>query len=419
MSMMGDAISHAVLPGLAIAFFITLSRDSLPMFVGAALIGVVTAVLTQAVHQLGKVEQSASMGVVFTVLFAVGLILIVRAANAVDLDPGCVLYGSIELIPLNTASVFGLEVPKAVLSMGAVLLVDVVVVLLLWKELNLSSFDPALATTLGINAKLMHYVLMTLVAMTTVAAFESVGSIMVIAMLIVPAATAQLFARRLPAMVLLSLAITVVAAVAGHVSAITVPTWFGFADTNSAGAMAAVLGLMFLLAMVVAPRDGLLSRLTHAVRVNLTVLQEDVLGLLYRGSEAYEGAEGEAATRDELLGLSVTELRHLPHAPLSVRTSGAALGAAVLLLRLRGLVQVRRGRLSLTRPGASAAASVVRSHRLWESYLFQSGQVAVDQLHDPSHVLEHVTDQELQGELLRAGVSGRTDPMGKAIPEGS
>jgi Mn-dependent DtxR family transcriptional regulator len=102
-----------------------------------------------------------------------------------------------------------------------------------------------------------------------------------------------------------------------------------------------------------------------------------------------------------------------------VRTSGAALGAAVLLLRLRGLVQVRRGRLSLTGPGASAAASVVRSHRLWESYLFQSGQVAVDQLHDPSHVLEHVTDQELQGELLRAGVSGRTDPMGKTIPEGS
>jgi manganese/zinc/iron transport system permease protein len=419
MSMMGDAISHAVLPGLAIAFFITLSRDSLPMFIGAALIGVITAVLTQTVHQLGKVEQSASMGVVFTVLFAIGLILIVRAANAVDLDPGCVLYGSIELIPLNTTSVFGVEVPKAVLSMGAVLVVDAVVVLLLWKELNLSSFDPALATTLGINAKLMHYVLMTLVAMTTVAAFESVGSIMVIAMLIVPAATAQLFARRLPAMVVLSLVITAIAAVFGHVSAITVPTWFGFADTNSAGAMAALLGLMFLIAMVVAPRQGLLSRLTHAVQVNVTVLQEDVLGLLYRGSEAYEAPPHDAADGGEPLGLSVRDLRELPHAPLSLRTSGATLGAAVLLLRLRGLVQVRRGRLALTAAGRRAAASVVRSHRLWESYLHRSGQVSVDQLHDPSHVLEHVTDDELQGELLRAGGPERTDPMGKAIPEGS
>jgi manganese/zinc/iron transport system permease protein len=410
MSMMGDAISHAVLPGLAIAFFITLSRDSVPMFIGAALIGVVTAVLTQAVHQLGKVEQSASMGVVFTVLFAVGLILIVRAANAVDLDPGCVLYGSIELIPLNTATVFGVEVPKAVLSMGAVLLLDAVVVLLLWKELNLSSFDPALATTLGINAKLMHYVLMTLVAMTTVAAFESVGSIMVIAMLIVPAATAQLFARRLPAMVVLSLVITAIAAVLGHVSAITVPTWFGFADTNSAGAIAAFLGLVFLIAMVVAPRQGLLSRLTHALQVNLTVLQEDVLGLLYRGSEA---------SGDDPLGSSLRQLRELPHAPLSLRTSGATLGAAAMLLRLRGLVHVRQRRLVLTAAGRRAAASVVRSHRLWESYLYESGQVSVDQLHDPSHVLEHITDAELQGELLRSGGPGRTDPMGKAIPEGS
>ena len=99
MSMMGDAISHAVLPGLAVAFLITGTRDSLPMFIGAAVVGVLTAVFTQWVNRFGKVEESASMGVVFTALFAIGLILIVRAADSVDLDPGCVLYGTISIAP--------------------------------------------------------------------------------------------------------------------------------------------------------------------------------------------------------------------------------------------------------------------------------------------------------------------------------
>jgi manganese/zinc/iron transport system permease protein len=265
MSMMGDAISHAVLPGLAIAFLVTGARASLTMFIGAAIVGVLTAVFTQWISRFGKVDEGASMGIVFTTLFAVGLLLIVQAADYVDLDPGCVLYGAIELTPLDVVwrpEFFGLtlEVPRAALVLSGVTLLIVGFGVVFFKELRISSFDPELATTMGINANVMHYLLMTLVAVTTVAAFEAVGSIIVIAMLIVPAATAHLLTDRLWLMVLLSVLLAIGAAVLGHLSALIVPGWCGFADTSTSGMMAGMAGLIFAIVLFLAPKYGVLAR---------------------------------------------------------------------------------------------------------------------------------------------------------------
>jgi manganese/zinc/iron transport system permease protein len=140
----------------------------------------------------------------------------------------------------------------------SVLLLNLLLIALLFKEFRLSSFDPELATTVGIDANLMHYLLMTMVAVTTVAAFESVGSIIVIAMLIVPPATAYLLTSRLLAMLLLSVAIGVAAAVLGHLGALAVPGWLGLRATVSSGMMAAAAGLLFGLAWLLSPREGLL-----------------------------------------------------------------------------------------------------------------------------------------------------------------
>jgi manganese/zinc/iron transport system permease protein len=274
MSMMGDAISHAVLPGLAIAFLVTGARASLSMFIGAAIVGVLTAVFTQWISRFGKVDEGASMGIVFTTLFALGLLLIVQGADHVDLDPSCVLYGAIELTPLDVVwrpALFGsyLEVPRAALVLAGVCLFNAVFVVAFFKELRISSFDAELATAMGIHSKLMHYLLMTLVAVTTVACFEAVGSIIVIAMLIVPAATAHLLTDRLWLMVVLSVLIAIASAVLGHLSALIVPGWFGFADTSTSGMMAVMAGLIFSTVMLFAPKYGVLPRLvrkTEAVR---------------------------------------------------------------------------------------------------------------------------------------------------------
>lgn len=253
MSMMGDAISHAVLPGLALGFLLTGSRTSITMLIGAALTGVLTAVFTQWVSQFGRVDRGAAMGIVFTTLFALGLLLIVQAADTVDLDPGCVLYGAIELAPLDTLFSFSrgellVEVPRSALIIGAVLLGNVFIIGLLFKELNICSFDPELADTVGINSTLIHYLLMAMVAVTTVVSFEAVGSIIVIAMLIVPAATAYLLTDRLGIMLVLSAILGMAAAGLGHVGALTVPPLFGFESTNTSGMMAAAAGLLFALA---------------------------------------------------------------------------------------------------------------------------------------------------------------------------
>lgn len=265
MSMMGDAISHAVLPGLAIAFLVTGSRASFSMFLGAAVVGALTAVFTQWVSQFGNVDRGASMGIVFTTMFALGLLLIVQAADRVDLDPGCVLYGAIELTPLDVAfqvklGEVVLDVPRSFVILAGVFLLNVGFVVLLFKELRLSSFDPALASTLGFHSGTLHYLLMTMVAITTVASFEAVGSIIVIAMLVVPPATAHLLTDRLGIMVILSAIIAAVCAGLGHLAAITLPRLIGFEDTSTSGMMAVIAGVLFGLTVVFAPRYGLIAK---------------------------------------------------------------------------------------------------------------------------------------------------------------
>lgn len=402
MSMMGDAISHAVLPGLAVAFLLTGSRESLPMFLGAAAAGILTALFTQWIHNLGRVEQSAAMGVVFTALFAAGLILLVRAADKVDLDPGCVLYGAIEMVPLDTRELFGWQVPRAVVTLGIVFLVDLAFIFVFFKELRISSFDPLLATTLGINARLMNCLLMTLVAVTTVAAFETAGSILVIAMLIVPAATAHLLTDRLRSMIVVSLLVAAASAGLGHVAAITVPIWFGFSDTNTAGMMAAVAGAFFGLTVLLAPRHGLISKAFHRAAVTLRVVQEDALGLLYRLGELK----------------SPTLPAVTPAIICSATGASPALGRVALwrLSRL-GMIARNDSGFGLTEAGRDEARGLVRSHRLWESFLHKHLNLPADHVHVTAERLEHITDSAMKQALAESTGQPARDPHGKQVPE--
>jgi manganese/zinc/iron transport system permease protein len=269
MSMMGDAISHAVLPGLAIAFLISGSRANIWMFLGAAIAGILTALFTQWITRFGKVERGAAMGIVFTTLFAIGLVLIRKAADHVDLDAGCVLYGALEYTPLDMVTLFENEtsffaVPRAALIIGATLLFNTLVITLFYKEFKLASFDPGLAETQGFRPQLMHYLLMTMVAVTTVAAFEAVGSIIVIAMLIVPPATAFLLTKNLPVLIIVSLIVAVLSAALGQVAS-HLPPLLGLPDTTSSGMMATAAGFLFLLAWLFGP-EGLLKRQSREIK---------------------------------------------------------------------------------------------------------------------------------------------------------
>ncbi len=401
MSMMGDAISHAVLPGLAIAFLITGSRDSITMLLGATLIGIITALLIQGISRISGLDRGASMGVIFTTLFALGLILIRQAADHVDLDPGCVLYGAIELTPLDIYELFGFEIPRAALTSGGMLLINLVFVLSFYKELKITSFDPALATTIGINANTMHYLLMTLVAATTIAAFESVGSILVIAMLIVPAAAAHLLTDRLSIMLIISLVIASLSALLGHIGAITLPALIGFRDTSTAGMMAVATGAIFVAVFLFAPQYGIASRILNQAVLSLQITRDDILGFLYRFQEL---------APENVPPVQAHDLRQ-------ALKSGFSLNIALKGLLSRKLIQKNRTGFSLTESGLKAGTDLIRSHRLWESYLCDRMGFCAEDVHYTAHQLEHFTDEKLQTELVAATGSPEQSPHHRDIPE--
>ncbi|MEM9400367.1 MAG: metal ABC transporter permease [Verrucomicrobiota bacterium] len=253
-SMMGDGISHAILPGIAIAFLLTGSRDWYAMLIGAAVAGILTAILSRIIERFGQVESGAALGVVFCSLFAMGLILIRIASDKVHLDPNCVLYGTIE-----TAVVDFRIVPYVTLQAAVTLALNLILIFLFYKELRLSAFDPSLASALGFRPEFMRYALTTLTAINAVMAFESVGSILVIAMLIVPGATALIVSHNLKVILILSLIFAAMAALIGHLMAIWfVPYSFNFmlsgshfSAVSSAGMMTVASGLLFVFCLII------------------------------------------------------------------------------------------------------------------------------------------------------------------------
>ncbi|MFB4213651.1 metal ABC transporter permease [Shouchella sp. JSM 1781072] len=252
MAMMADAISHTVLLGIVLAFLITQSMEGMHMLIGAALAGLLTTFLVQWFHSKG-VQHDASIGVVFTSLFAIGVILISTSVGNVHLDVQHTLMGEIAFIPFNTTTVFGLEIPVATLMLVIVLIIVLAFILLLYKEWKLLAFDSALALSLGLPVMFLHYLFMGLVSITTVASFDAVGAIMVVAMLITPAAAAYLWTERLSVMIVLSALFGAVSAISGYY----VAYWI---DSSISGSMAMMTGVVFIISFVFSPSHGLLSK---------------------------------------------------------------------------------------------------------------------------------------------------------------
>jgi manganese/zinc/iron transport system permease protein len=410
-SMLGDALSHTALPGIAAAFLVTIwMRDmgwiSSEAYVawrhgaavaGAALIGVGSAVLVETVQKLGRVEANAALGVVFTSLFAVGLLLVRLFADKVDLDPDCVLYGTIETAVMDRTDIFGL--PPAVLVNGSALLLNLLLVVLFFKELRLAAFDPALATSMGINAQVIHYLLTSVTAVTLVAAFESVGSILVIAMLVAPAATAHLLVDRLGWLLVIALVAAAVSACLGHVLAITLPTMLfrrlgfdGIITASTAGMMAVASGLVFTGVAMLGPRYGVVSRAWHRLLLSLQVAAEDLLGALYRSEERGPAAPAVVPGR-------------------SLRQQFARRW----LLWKRELAITPQG-LALTDSGRRHAERLVRAHRLWESYMAKHLSLPEDHLHAAAERVEHYLDVNMRAAIDAELAAPDQDPHGRVIP---
>jgi manganese/zinc/iron transport system permease protein len=253
MAMMSDAISHTVLLGIVLAFFVVAEFGHPLLLIGAALVGLLTVSLVELLNRTRLVKEDAAIGLVFPALFSLAVILISVFARNVHLDQHMVFQGDLAFAPFERMVLFGVDLgPRTLVIMTGILLLNLAFIGLFYKELKLATFDAGLAAALGFAPAMLHYGLMATVSVTAVGAFDAVGSILVIALMIVPPVTAYLLTDHLPRMLALSVFIGIVGAIAGY--------WVARAlDTNIGGAMVMMLGVLFGIAFLLSPQRGLMA----------------------------------------------------------------------------------------------------------------------------------------------------------------
>lgn len=335
MALVSDAISHSILPGIVLAFFVVGDLSSPLLLVAAAATGVLAVAAIEALTRTGLVRKDAAIGLVFPAMFSVGVILISRYAGSVHLDTDVVLLGELAFAPFDRLSVGRVDLgPKSLVTMSAVLLLNLVFLALFYKELQVATVDAEFAAVLGFSPALVHYALMGAVSVTAVGAFDAVGSILVVALMIAPPAAAYIVADRLPLMLALSAAIGAGSGVGGY--------WLArWLDASIAGSMASVAGLLFTVCLLFAPGRGLVAGVRRRARQRLAFAERLLLVHVMNHQDSPDAAEETSAAR----------------LPVHLEWDTRFTSDVVRRARSRGMVIDADGRLRLTDAGLELARS--------------------------------------------------------------
>ncbi|WP_406685438.1 metal ABC transporter permease [Seonamhaeicola sp. MEBiC1930] len=253
MAMISDAISHSILPGIVIGFFITQDLNSPLLILLAAVTGIITVILVEYIQKTGLVKEDTAIGLVFPALFSIGVILIAKNANDVHLDVDAVLLGELAFAPFDRFLISGIDLgPKSLWVIGSILIITIGLLFAFFKELKVSTFDSGLAASLGFSPAIIHYGLMSISSVTTVGAFDAVGAILVVALMIAPAATAYLLTNNLKRMLLYAIGFGIFSAISGY--------WLAhWLDASIAGSITTMLGIIFLMVYLFAPGRGIIA----------------------------------------------------------------------------------------------------------------------------------------------------------------
>lgn len=372
-ALLGDAISHAVLPGVAIAFLL-----KIPFFIGALVTGVLTALGIGIVTRYSKLKEDTAIGVMFTTAFSLG-ILLMSLIRAKSIDLYHILFGN----------VLGVSTTDLILTSITGLIV-LAVIIALFKELLLHAFDPVMAASIGLPTNFYHYLLMFLLSMTIVASLQTVGIALVIAMLVTPGATAYLLVKRMPTMMIVASLIGVVSSLAG--------LYFSFYLNVASGAMMVlVAGLLFTLAFFLSPKDGVLWKAIKKRRLAFETKIEDYLTEIYRLSNGK--------------GASVAKIAK------SVGDGISAAHSMLGKLKSRGLIEFKENDIELTPKGKERASFMIKVHRLWESYLANKANIPSQFVHEIAHKFEHLTTKEMIDYMDKELKYPKMDPHGRKIPK--
>lgn len=377
MALIGDALSHAILPGVVVAF-VWVGYSVLGFFTGAVLAGLISAVFITWIQQHVRTKNDAAIGIVFTAMFSLGVIGIswISRNEGVHLDLKDFLFGN----------VLGVSNQDLYLTLGVSVYVLISVVVL-YRYLFVTTFQPIIAQTMGISVKAVHYFLMLLLSFSVVAALQTVGVILVVAMLITPAATALLLSDRLPVVITLAALLGMASALLGMVAAILF-------ETTPGPAMTVVATLLYVLAVFFSPNKGLLFTRLRGFRLRRRIKEEDLLKWAYRMEQQ---------------GPLLPE-----HLAIQLGISNRLMRSYLLQLAQRSLLD--RNPLRLTEAGREEGRRLVRAHRLWETYLVEKLGLSPDQIHEEAEAYEHLLTEEILDEVEAELGFPTTDPHGSPIP---
>lgn len=377
LALLGDAIAHAVLPGVALAWL-----WGVPFFWGAVGTGVLTALGIGFITRRSKVKEDTAIGVMFTTAFALGILLlstdaIRKKAQGVDLFH--ILFGNV--LGVSSSDLITISVA------GALVLLTII---LLYKELLLHSFDPTMAAAIALPTGFLHYLMMLLLSLTIVASLQTVGIVLAVAMLIIPGATAFLLTHRLPTMMLVAALVGIAASLAG--------LYLSFhANLSSGAAIVLVAGTLFGVAFLFAPHHGLAARAWQRYWHQRQTRMQDILKKIYELSE--RDTEATAVAVAQALSRPLADTRR-----------------GIRGLAQRAWVAPSQGNLSLTTKGREEALKLIRSHRLWERYLADEAALPLETVHAEAHRLEHIKPAEMAERLERELGHPARDPHGDPIP---
>ena len=380
MSLIGDALSHAVLPGVVLGFVVA-GYSVLGFFTGAVLAGIVTAVLITWLQRNVPIKNDAAMGIVFTAMFSIGVMWISRISrqDGVHLDLKDFLFGN------------ALGVSNEDLYLTAMITVFVIIsVIVFYRYLFATTFQVVIAETLGIPVKLVYYFLMLLLSLAIVASLKAVGVILVVSMLIAPAATALLLSDKLQQVIVISALLGLFSAILGLILAIAL-------ETTPGPAMAVTATLFFLTAVIFSPKKGLLFKALHQNNIRRKVELEDTLKQSLKLHELNDLTLGNLANR---LGFSERKVNKY-----------------LSKLRQANLVEVQGTAIGLNERGVRAANKLVRAHRLWETYLVNQVGMNEAQIHDHAERLEHILTDDVLDEVDKELGYPNIDPHGSPIPK--
>ena len=377
MALIGDALAHAILPGVVFAFMV-IGYSTLGFFVGSVLAGLIAAVGITWIQHHVKTKNDAAIGIVFTAMFSIGVMGIswISQNEGVHLDLKDFLFGN----------VLGVSDEDLYLTLGVTIYV-ILSVVVFYRYLFVSTFQPVIAETMGISVKVIHYFLMLLLSFAVVASLQTVGVILVVAMLITPASTALLLSNKLRKVLFLSALIGLISAFLGLIAAIVF-------ETTPGPAMAVTATLIYLLSVLIAPEKGLIFAFFRRRALQARIQLEDTL---------------KQASRLQKEGL-------LTFSNLSAKLDFSDRKLKQYLRHLKKINSLDKNLLQLTPKGMEEAHRLIRAHRLWETYLVNQMGLNAEQIHEDAEKYEHLLTDEILDEVDQTLGFPTIDPHGSPIP---